>query len=160
VENENKRTDSFCFLPGIPFAFREAGFGAGLVLLFGISFITDYSLKLMIECAHLTNAFTYQGIMEAAYGRKGFLLLSVLQFIYPFIGKTVGLLLPRFSLVFSGASRVGRHTYSRNSNSFFQKFYWREVSPLLQISVAKFVVHEISTIPKLHDEVVLIEGEY
>lgn len=41
----------------------------------------------MIECAHLTNAFTYQGIMEAAYGRKGFLFLSLLQFIYPFIGK-------------------------------------------------------------------------
>ncbi|KAK7592831.1 hypothetical protein V9T40_007583 [Parthenolecanium corni] len=70
---------------GIPYAFREAGFGAGLVLLLGISFITDYSLKLMIECAHLTNAFTYQGIMEAAYGRKGFLFLSLLQFIYPFI---------------------------------------------------------------------------
>lgn len=52
-----------------------------------VSFITDYSLKLMIECAHLSNAFTYQGIMEASYGRSGFMFLSVLQFVYPFTGK-------------------------------------------------------------------------
>lgn len=69
---------------GIPFALQEAGFGAGLMLLVVVAFITDYSLKLMIECAHLSNKFTYQGMMESAYGRGGFILLSILQFVYPF----------------------------------------------------------------------------
>ncbi|XKL63259.1 hypothetical protein PGB90_005623 [Kerria lacca] len=70
---------------GIPFALQQAGFGAGLILLIGVAFIADYSLKLMLQCAHLTNAFTYQGIMEASYGKPGFMLLSLLQFVYPFI---------------------------------------------------------------------------
>ena len=40
------------------------------------------------------------------------------------------------------------------------KVLLKEVSPLLQITVGKFVVHEISTTPKLHDKVALIEGEH
>jgi len=38
------------------------------------------------------------------------------------------------------------------------KVILKEITPLLQIPVAKFLVHEIST-TKLHD-VALIEGEY
>ncbi|XP_050315679.1 putative sodium-coupled neutral amino acid transporter 11 [Anthonomus grandis grandis] len=70
---------------GIPYAFHEAGFGFGLVLLIFVAYVTDYSLILMIKAGHISGRFSYQGIMEAAFGRAGYILLGVLQFFYPFI---------------------------------------------------------------------------
>ncbi|XP_045468250.1 putative sodium-coupled neutral amino acid transporter 11 [Harmonia axyridis] len=70
---------------GIPYALQKAGFGFGLVLLFLVAYITDYSIILMIKCGHLSGRFSYQGIMEAAFGRPGYILLGLLQFFYPFV---------------------------------------------------------------------------
>lgn len=70
----------------MPFALKQAGFGVGIVMLIFVAVVTDYSLILMVRGAHLAGAFSYSGLMEAAFGNTGFLLLSLLQFIYPFIG--------------------------------------------------------------------------
>ncbi|KAK9737941.1 Transmembrane amino acid transporter protein [Popillia japonica] len=70
---------------GIPYALQEAGFGLGLLLLFLVAYITDYSLILMVRSGHICGKFSYQGIMEAAFGKPGYILLGILQFIYPFI---------------------------------------------------------------------------
>ncbi|KAF5284128.1 hypothetical protein FQR65_LT00128 [Abscondita terminalis] len=70
---------------GIPYALHQSGFGLGLVLLVLIAYVTDYSLVIMVKSGHITGKFSYQGIMEAAYGRPGYILLGVLQFVYPFI---------------------------------------------------------------------------
>lgn len=74
---------------GIPYALQKAGFGFGLVLLLLVAYITDYSIILMIKCGHLSGRFSYQGIMEAAFGRSGYILLGVLQFFYPFVGEVM-----------------------------------------------------------------------
>jgi sodium-coupled neutral amino acid transporter 11 len=79
---------SYCFpLTGIPYALHQAGFAIGLLLLILVALATDYSLVLLIRSGHLSGAFSYQGLMEAAFGKPGFILLSLLQFIYPFIGN-------------------------------------------------------------------------
>ncbi|XP_065351754.1 putative sodium-coupled neutral amino acid transporter 11 [Cloeon dipterum] len=70
---------------GMAYALKEAGFGFGLILLLVVAVITDYSLVLMVRSGHLCGAFSYQGIMHAAFGRPGYILLSTLQFFYPFI---------------------------------------------------------------------------
>lgn len=70
---------------GIPYALHEAGFGFGLILLIFVAYVTDYSLILMVRSAHLSGKFSYQGIMEAAFGKPGYILLGILQFFYPFI---------------------------------------------------------------------------
>ncbi|XP_017463037.1 PREDICTED: putative sodium-coupled neutral amino acid transporter 11 isoform X2 [Rhagoletis zephyria] len=70
---------------GIPYALHRAGFGLGLLLLVLVAFITDYSLILMVRCGHICGRFSYPGIMEAAYGKYGYYLLSILQFMYPFL---------------------------------------------------------------------------
>ncbi|XP_060533519.1 putative sodium-coupled neutral amino acid transporter 11 isoform X2 [Cylas formicarius] len=70
---------------GIPYALHEAGFGFGLFLLVFVAYVTDYSLILMIKAGHISGRFSYQGIMEAAFGRPGYYLLGALQFFYPFI---------------------------------------------------------------------------
>ncbi|XP_073968773.1 putative sodium-coupled neutral amino acid transporter 11 [Rhodnius prolixus] len=70
---------------GIAFALHQAGFVTGLFLLGFVALVTDYSLILMVRSAHISGSFSYQGLMEAAFGRPGFYLLTFLQFVYPFI---------------------------------------------------------------------------
>ncbi|XP_058066863.1 putative sodium-coupled neutral amino acid transporter 11 [Anopheles bellator] len=70
---------------GIPYALHRAGFGLGLFVLVIVATITDYSLILMVRCGHLSGRFSYPGVMEAAYGKGGYYLLSLLQFMYPFL---------------------------------------------------------------------------
>lgn len=41
----------------------------------------------------MSGRFSYPGIMEAAYGKWGYYLLSVLQFMYPFLGEFYRILL-------------------------------------------------------------------
>ncbi|CAH2018425.1 unnamed protein product [Acanthoscelides obtectus] len=70
---------------GIPYALHEAGCGFGLFLLLFVAYVTDYSLILMVRNGHISGKFSYQGIMEAAFGKPGYILLGILQFVYPFI---------------------------------------------------------------------------
>nr|CAI5847889.1 unnamed protein product [Callosobruchus analis] len=70
---------------GIPYALHEAGCGFGLFLLIFVAYVTDYSLILMVRNGHISGKFSYQGIMEAAFGKPGYILLGILQFVYPFI---------------------------------------------------------------------------
>lgn len=52
---------------------------------------TDSSISppfhLQVRCGHICGRFSYPGIMEAAYGKYGYYLLSLLQFMYPFLGE-------------------------------------------------------------------------
>lgn len=59
----------------------------GVILLALVAIVTDYSLVLMLRSAHISGSFSYQSLMKSAFGRYGFVVLSFLQFIYPFIGK-------------------------------------------------------------------------
>ncbi|RWS12242.1 amino acid transporter-like protein [Dinothrombium tinctorium] len=70
---------------GIPYALRRAGFGLGVILLIAIAVFTDYSLCVLIKAGNLAGVSTYQDLVEAAFGKWGFYLLTVIQFIYPFI---------------------------------------------------------------------------
>ncbi|KAG7177019.1 sodium-coupled neutral amino acid transporter 11-like [Homarus americanus] len=70
---------------GMPFALHEAGFGVGMLLLILVSIITDTALCLMIAVARTAKVNTYQDLVNAAFGKPGFLITSALQFMYPFI---------------------------------------------------------------------------
>lgn len=76
-----------CFVSGIPYAFNLSGVGMGVILLALVAIVTDYSLVLMLRSAHISGSFSYQSLMKSAFGRYGFVVLSCLQFIYPFMGK-------------------------------------------------------------------------
>lgn len=70
---------------GIPYALHKAGFGFGLFLLISLAIVTDYSLSLLVKSATLAGVTSYQDLVHVAFGRPGFYLLTLLQFIYPFI---------------------------------------------------------------------------
>lgn len=70
---------------GIPYAFKQSGFALGVILLIVTGIITDYSILLLVEGGRLSNTDTYQDVVLVAFGRPGFYLLTLLQFLYPFI---------------------------------------------------------------------------
>ena len=69
----------------MPYAFRLAGPGLGCIILIFVAIVTDYSLVLMIKGGELSQSMSYQGMMQEAFGRPGFYILSLLQFVYPFL---------------------------------------------------------------------------
>ena len=75
--------------PGMPFALHEAGFGVGIALLALVVFVADRSLILLIKAGRLAEAYTYQELVEVSFGRPGYYLCAVLQFMYPFIGQSL-----------------------------------------------------------------------
>jgi len=91
---------------GTSYALKEAGFGVGILLLIFVAFITDFSLRILVTAGNMSGTSSYQGLMEASFGKGGYIILSVIQFIYPFVamvsynvivGDTITKLIIRFS---------------------------------------------------------------
>ncbi|XP_062933095.1 putative sodium-coupled neutral amino acid transporter 11 isoform X1 [Cynocephalus volans] len=72
-------------LIGLPYSMKQAGFPLGILLLFWVSYVTDFSLVLLIKGGALSGTDTYQSLVNKTFGFPGYLLLSLLQFLYPFI---------------------------------------------------------------------------
>nr|BAC28596.1 unnamed protein product [Mus musculus] len=70
---------------GLPYSMKQAGFPLGILLLFLVSYITDFSLVLLIKGGALSGTDSYQSLVNKTFGFPGYLLLSTLQFMYPFI---------------------------------------------------------------------------
>ncbi|MED6267096.1 hypothetical protein CHARACLAT_008637 [Characodon lateralis] len=70
---------------GLPYALNQAGLPLGLLLLILVGFITDYSIVLLIKGGNLSGSNSYQSLLQSTFGFPGFLILSALQFLYPFI---------------------------------------------------------------------------
>ncbi|XP_019945445.1 putative sodium-coupled neutral amino acid transporter 11 [Paralichthys olivaceus] len=70
---------------GLPYALNQAGLPLGLLLLVIVAFITDYSIILLIKGGNLSGTNSYQSLVQSTFGFPGFLILSALQFLYPFI---------------------------------------------------------------------------
>ncbi|CAF1622204.1 unnamed protein product [Adineta ricciae] len=95
---------------GMSYAFRQSGYVAGFVLLGIVAVLTanaatlrrnyrktnqnliyvlfydlDYSTTILIRSGHLAKVNTYQELVYTVLGKSGFLWLSLVQFLYPFI---------------------------------------------------------------------------
>ncbi|XP_054978300.1 putative sodium-coupled neutral amino acid transporter 11 isoform X1 [Sorex araneus] len=70
---------------GLPYSVKQAGFPLGILLLFWVSYVTDFSLVLLIKGGTLSGTDTYQSLVNKTFGFPGYLFLSILQFLYPFI---------------------------------------------------------------------------
>eukprot|EP00588_Corethron_pennatum_P012332 CAMPEP_0194268456 /NCGR_PEP_ID=MMETSP0169-20130528/2775_1 /TAXON_ID=218684 /ORGANISM="Corethron pennatum, Strain L29A3" /LENGTH=633 /DNA_ID=CAMNT_0039009693 /DNA_START=199 /DNA_END=2100 /DNA_ORIENTATION=+ len=66
---------------GIPFALRESGLVAGVVLIIFVSFVTAKSLKTVHAGAARVGVPSYEMLAEAAFGRTGFVFILVNMFI-------------------------------------------------------------------------------
>ncbi|CAF1145485.1 unnamed protein product [Adineta steineri] len=70
---------------GMSYAFRQSGYLAGLVLLGIVAILTDYSTTILLRSGQLAKVTTYQELVYNVLGKFGFLWLSLVQFLYPFI---------------------------------------------------------------------------
>lgn len=70
----------------IPFAIRESGLVAGTLLITMCAMLTDKSLRLLIETGKHVDVPSYETLMEAAFGRFGFVFISVNMFLTSFGG--------------------------------------------------------------------------
>ena len=69
------------------YTLQQAGVLVGLLLLVVMGIITDYSLIILSRSSRISGTSSYQGVMNAAFGTTGYVIISILQFIYPFIGN-------------------------------------------------------------------------
>jgi sodium-coupled neutral amino acid transporter 11 len=69
---------------GIPFALAEAGLVTGVFLLVLVGILTDYSIGLLIKYGLKCGKMTYQDMVQHYLGNKGFILLTIMQFLFPF----------------------------------------------------------------------------
>lgn len=67
---------------GLPYAVKESGFVAGLFLIVLCGFLTEKSLRLLVETAKHAHVPTYETVAEAAFGRLGFLFIAISEWQY------------------------------------------------------------------------------
>ncbi|XP_036110114.1 putative sodium-coupled neutral amino acid transporter 11 isoform X2 [Molossus molossus] len=103
---------------GLPYSMKQAGFPLGILLFFWVSFVTDFSLVLLIKGGTLSGTDSYQSLVNKTFGFPGYCLLSVLQFLYPFIamisynivtGDTLSKVFQRIPGIDPGNVFIGRH---------------------------------------------------
>ncbi|XP_019583050.1 putative sodium-coupled neutral amino acid transporter 11 isoform X4 [Rhinolophus sinicus] len=130
---------------------KQAGFPLGILLLFWVSYVTDFSLVLLIKGGALSGTDTYQSLVNKTFGFPGYLLLSILQFFYPFIamisyniitGDTLSKVFQRIPGVDPENFFIGRHFIIVLSTVAFTLplSLYRDVAKLGKISLTSTVL--------------------
>lgn len=65
---------------GLPYAIKQTGLVSGIIMILVVSVLTDYSLRLVVGLGKLVDANSYETLLEAAFGRPGFIFLSLNMF--------------------------------------------------------------------------------
>ncbi|KAI0406274.1 transmembrane amino acid transporter family protein [Xylaria palmicola] len=71
---------------GQPYAFRDAGLAAGIVLLVGLTVVIDWTIRLIVINSKLSGASSFQGTVEHCFGKTGLVAISVAQWAFAFGG--------------------------------------------------------------------------
>ncbi|KAF2971852.1 hypothetical protein GQX73_g1770 [Xylaria multiplex] len=71
---------------GQPYAFKDAGLAAGVVLLVGLTVVIDWTIRLIVINSKLSGASSFQGTVEHCYGKSGLIAISVAQWAFAFGG--------------------------------------------------------------------------
>jgi len=68
----------------MPYAIKETGLVAGLILIFVVAMLADKSLRMLIDCGKHVRVQSYETLFEAAFGRSGFVFISLNMFFMSF----------------------------------------------------------------------------
>ncbi|KAI5457366.1 transmembrane amino acid transporter protein-domain-containing protein [Mariannaea sp. PMI_226] len=71
---------------GQPYALRQAGLLAGILLLVGLTIIVDWTICLIVINSKLSGTSHFQGTVEHCFGRSGLIAISVAQWVFAFGG--------------------------------------------------------------------------
>lgn len=67
---------------GLPFAMREAGLGAGVLLLIAIAFMTSFSVQLIVSMGLRVSVRDYEALCQHAFGPAGFVVITTAMFLF------------------------------------------------------------------------------
>ncbi|ORX83502.1 hypothetical protein BCR32DRAFT_261078 [Anaeromyces robustus] len=70
----------------MPLAMKEAGLVSGIILLILLTLLVDWTVGVLIKDSKLSGQKTYQGLMYFCFGKFGFLIISLFQFIFAYGG--------------------------------------------------------------------------
>ncbi|KAI5310483.1 hypothetical protein KEM55_006533, partial [Ascosphaera atra] len=71
---------------GQPYAFREAGMMTGILLLVGLTWVIDWTIRLIVVNSKLSGADSFQTTVERCFGRPGLIAISLAQWAFAFGG--------------------------------------------------------------------------
>ncbi|KAI0011700.1 aspartic peptidase domain-containing protein [Xylariaceae sp. FL0662B] len=71
---------------GQPYAFKDAGLLAGIVLLVGLTVVIDWTIRLIVINSKLSGSNSFQGTVEHCFGKSGLVAISVAQWAFAFGG--------------------------------------------------------------------------
>jgi sodium-coupled neutral amino acid transporter 11 len=71
---------------GQPYAFKQAGLLAGVLLLIGLTICVDWTIRLIVINSKLSGRDSFQGTVEFCFGKKGLIAISVAQWAFAFGG--------------------------------------------------------------------------
>ena len=71
---------------GLPYAMNKAGLGMGVLLLLALTVIVDWSVILLVQNGKLSGTSTYQDMVHRTFGYKGYLLVTIFQFLFAYGG--------------------------------------------------------------------------
>ncbi|CAG8596402.1 14494_t:CDS:2 [Funneliformis caledonium] len=74
---------------GLPFSFRESGIFAGIILLLGLTYLVDWTIRLLVYNAKLSGRNSYQEVMQFCFGKSGLIIISAFQLLFAFGGDTL-----------------------------------------------------------------------
>eukprot|EP00794_Sanderia_malayensis_P002958 gene2958-3408_t len=67
---------------GIPYAFKQAGFPIGIILVTIFAFLIDYCTMLLIQNSILAQETSYKGIVKQAFGKVASIIVSLMQLLF------------------------------------------------------------------------------
>ncbi|KZZ94961.1 Transmembrane amino acid transporter family protein [Moelleriella libera RCEF 2490] len=71
---------------GQPYAIRQAGLLAGVLLLVGLTAVVDWTICLIVINSKLSGTSSFQGTVEHCFGRPGLIAISAAQWVFAFGG--------------------------------------------------------------------------
>ena len=71
---------------GIPYAIKECGLVAGIILVLLCAVLTEKSLRVLVDTAKHVDVPSYETLFESTYGSAGFYFISVNMLIMAYGG--------------------------------------------------------------------------
>ena len=71
---------------GQPYALRQAGLAAGVILLVSLTVVVDWTIRLIVINSKLSGSGSFQGTVERCFGRPGLIAISLAQWLFAFGG--------------------------------------------------------------------------
>ena len=71
---------------GQPYALKQAGLLTGVLLLVGLTFVVDWTIRLIVINSKLSGAASFQSTVKFCFGKPGMIAISLAQWAFAFGG--------------------------------------------------------------------------